>query len=69
MQYLDLYPNVTIEGRRTYNAMASTVDDACKNITDALKAAGMWDDSLCVGGEGNVIETAATSAVLTVAYK
>jgi arylsulfatase A-like enzyme len=37
---------VGVAGRRIYNAMASTVDDACKNITDALKEAGMWNNSL-----------------------
>lgn len=48
LQYLDLYPNVTIYGRKAYNAMATTMDDASGNITRALKANGMWDNTLYV---------------------
>eukprot|EP00949_MAST-11_sp_MAST-11-sp1_P005247 g5247.t1 len=32
--------------RMTYNCMARILDDGVKNVTDALREAGMWEDSL-----------------------
>jgi arylsulfatase I/J len=38
---------------KVFNAMVSVVDETTKNVTDALKAAGMWDNSLFVWTSDN----------------
>ena len=45
-QYLDLYPEDMYEHRRGMNAMASVMDDAVKNITEALIDSGLWNDTI-----------------------
>lgn len=45
-QYLDLYPEDMYANRRMMNAMASVMDDAVKNITDALMDSGLWNDTI-----------------------
>lgn len=41
-----LYPHETYKTRRDFSGMLSAVDSSVANITAALKAAGMWDDTL-----------------------
>jgi arylsulfatase B len=41
-----LYPRETYATRRDFSAMVSAVDSAVANITAALKAAGLWDNSV-----------------------
>ncbi len=48
-----LYPNVTYGLQRVFDAMVSTVDSAVANITAALKARGMWDNTLLVWASDN----------------
>ncbi|KAK6176801.1 hypothetical protein SNE40_015033 [Patella caerulea] len=55
-QYEDMYPNVLNEGRRKFCGMVSVLDEGVGNITQALKDAGMYDDTLIIftadnGGE------------------
>lgn len=38
--------------RNTFNAMVSVVDSSVKNVTDALKTAGMWSNTLFVWTTG-----------------
>merc|ERR1719242_189649 len=45
-EYLDLYPENMFTRRRTTDAMASVMDDAVRNITNALKENGLWDDTI-----------------------
>ena len=47
-KYLALYENITDKLQRTFYAMVSTVDDAVLNVTQALKASGMWDNTVFV---------------------
>eukprot|EP01047_Picozoa_sp_COSAG01_P048241 COSAG01_NODE_4683_length_4818_cov_2.240305_4_plen_137_part_00 len=52
--YVDKYPDTMPPCRRTYNGMASAVDDAVKNITAALHSSGLWNSSLVVFSSDNV---------------
>jgi arylsulfatase B len=45
-QYEALYPNITFPLEKTFYGMVSTVDSTVANVTAALKAAGMWDNSV-----------------------
>lgn len=48
-----LYANVSWATERKYYAMMSTVDAAIANLTAALKASGMWDDTVLVWAADN----------------
>ena len=52
-RFIDLYPVSWLEGRRTYLGMASALDEAVRNVTDALKATDMWKSSLVVFSSDN----------------
>jgi arylsulfatase B len=43
-----LYANIDWQLQRVFNAMISTVDESAKNVTDALKSQGMWDNTLFI---------------------
>jgi arylsulfatase B len=47
-RFLDLYPGVNFTAQRAYYAMVSAVDESIGNVTGALRAAGLWDNSLVV---------------------
>ena len=51
--FLDEYPNVSFGLQKSYYAMVSTVDSSVKNITDALKTAGLWNNTLLVWATDN----------------
>lgn len=50
--FADLYPDGIYPARRVFNGMSSVIDDAVKNITDALKRQNMWDDTLLLFTSG-----------------
>jgi len=52
-RFLDLYPKSWVDGRRTYAAMASALDEAVGNVTTALKSTGMWDNTLLLFSSDN----------------
>lgn len=45
-EYLD--PKLDKGSRQTYYGMATFVDEAVKNLTDELKASGLWNNTLLV---------------------
>ena len=45
--------NNTFGPRMIYNAMARALDDGMKNVTDAIKAAGLWPETLVVFSADN----------------
>jgi len=45
--------NNTNRDRSTFNAMVRVMDEGVANVTDALKARGMWDDTLLVWASDN----------------
>ena len=49
-EYIDRYKDHTdwTEKRKNYAGMLSAADEGIGNVTEALKAAGMWDDTLVV---------------------
>ncbi|KAL9987433.1 hypothetical protein ACROYT_G001741 [Oculina patagonica] len=47
-KYVDKYSFIKDETRRTYAGMADIMDEAVGNITDAMKDAGLWDDTLMI---------------------
>ena len=53
-----LYPREAYATRRAFSGMVSAVDSSVANITAALKAAGMWDDTLLlwVSDNGSPVE-------------
>lgn len=52
-EWTDLYPNVTYEPRQKCLGMISVVDSAIQNITEALKAKGLWDNALVIFSSDN----------------
>ena len=42
------YPSVTFSPRQRGLAQVSVVDEGIKNVTAALRAKGMWNDTLVV---------------------
>lgn len=44
--FSSLYPHETYQTRRDFSGMISAVDSSVANITAALKAAGMWNDTV-----------------------
>jgi arylsulfatase A-like enzyme len=65
-KYLDLYPDVADSLQQRFWAMVSTVDDTVGNVTAALKARGMWDNTLLVWltDNGSPIQVAGSNAPL-----
>lgn len=51
-KYVDLY-NFSLEKRNHFDAMVSVVDSAVANVTQALKATGMWADTFFVWATDN----------------
>jgi arylsulfatase A-like enzyme len=52
-QYLDRYPDIKDEQRRSYAAMISCLDDEVGRIVAALEKKGMRDDTLILFGSDN----------------
>eukprot|EP00051_Salpingoeca_urceolata_P017179 m.232547 g.232547 ORF g.232547 m.232547 type:complete len:501 (+) comp18884_c0_seq1:111-1613(+) len=52
-QFTNLYPEDWLLERRIYNGMASAVDSSVGNITDKLRAKGLWDNTLIVFSSDN----------------
>lgn len=47
-RFYDLYPHIAFEKQRQLYAMVSTVDESVRNVTQALVASGLWDNTLFV---------------------
>jgi arylsulfatase B len=47
-QYSDLYKHIEDPDRRTYCGLATNLDEAVGNITNALKARGMFDNTIII---------------------
>ena len=45
-KYVALYPYIEQKNHQSWAAMVSTVDDTVQNVTTALKAAGMWNNTV-----------------------
>ena len=65
-KYLDLYPDVADPLQRHFWAMVSTVDDTVRNVTAALKARGLWDNTvlLWLTDNGSPIQVAGSNTPL-----
>ena len=60
------YPNLAYKCRQQYKAMVMIMDEVVGNITNALKAKGMWDNTLVIfssdnGGPVDLQENAANN--------
>mmetsp|Transcript_87346 Transcript_87346/g.247902 ORF Transcript_87346/g.247902 Transcript_87346/m.247902 type:complete len:349 (-) Transcript_87346:555-1601(-) len=54
--YTSIYADQTDENRRNFSALVTLLDDGIKNVTDELKDAGLWENTLILfqtdnGGE------------------
>ena len=47
-QYEDMYGEVEDPDRRTYLGMVTAMDDVVGNVTESLKRAGMYDNSVII---------------------
>ena len=47
-EYYDLYPGVEDEDRRTYLSMVTAMDDVVGNVTESLREAGMYNNSVII---------------------
>ncbi|KAI8493732.1 hypothetical protein Bbelb_286530 [Branchiostoma belcheri] len=47
-KYIDKFPHIQHPGRRTFAAMVSALDDAVGNVTKALSARGMLENSVII---------------------
>ncbi|KAL9987458.1 hypothetical protein ACROYT_G001771 [Oculina patagonica] len=47
-KYVDKYSFIEDETRRTYAGMVDIMDEAIGNITEAMKNAGLWEDTLTI---------------------
>jgi len=47
-KYTDKYSFIEDETRRTYAGMVDIMDEAVGNITEAMKDAGLWEDTLMI---------------------
>ena len=47
-EYLQLYEGVEDEDRRTYLAMVTAMDDVVGNVTESLKEAGLYENSVII---------------------
>ena len=52
-RYIDMFPQIPNKERRIYTAMVKAMDDYIGLIVRALKAKGMWDDTLLVFSSDN----------------
>ena len=52
-KYTDLY-NIENEDRLKYLAMVSALDEGVGNVTDTLKEAGMWKNTVFVFSTGTI---------------
>ena len=52
-EYIELHSHIQDEQRRIYAGMVTAMDETVKNITDALKEFGMWDDTLLIFSTDN----------------
>ncbi|XP_033759785.1 arylsulfatase B-like isoform X1 [Pecten maximus] len=48
IEYENMYKNIHNEGRRKFSGMVTAMDDVIGNVTQALKAHGMYEDTLIV---------------------
>ena len=53
-QYEDMYGEVEDLDRRTYLGMVTAMDDVVGNVTESLKRAGMYDNSVIIWFSDNV---------------
>ena len=51
--YLDRFPDIDVPERRFYAALVSFVDDAVGRVVAALKAKGMWENTLIMVSSDN----------------
>jgi len=58
-QYENLYPNIQDRNRKTYAGMVSCMDEAVKNISQALKDAEMLDNTIIIFSTDNGGQVAA----------
>lgn len=47
-RFIDEQSHIKNLNRRTFAGMVGALDEAVRNVTDALKARGMWDETLLV---------------------
>ncbi|CAH3181299.1 unnamed protein product [Porites lobata] len=47
-EYTEKYENITDDDRRIYAGLVENVDEAIGNITEAMKTAGLWDNTLLI---------------------
>jgi arylsulfatase A-like enzyme len=52
-RFEDLYPGITDPLQKTFYAMLSAHDEGVKNVVDALKSNGLWDNTLFVWAADN----------------
>ena len=52
-KYLDKFSFIDVEVRQYYAAMVNHIDDVVGNLTAALKAKGMWANTLFVSSSDN----------------
>lgn len=52
-RYIEPYAWVEDAGRRNLSAMVTAMDESVGNVTDALRAAGMWENTLLVFSTDN----------------
>ena len=57
--FIAMHTDIADSTRRTYAAMVSAMDEAIGNVTDAMKAAKMWDNSVFVISNDNGVRTQA----------
>lgn len=53
LPYIEPYAWVADEGRRNLSGMVAVLDESVGNVTAALKAAGMWEDTLFIFSTDN----------------
>eukprot|EP00939_MAST-03C_sp_MAST-3C-sp1_P005139 g5139.t1 len=65
-RFVNMYPDVEDEEERTFLAMVSVVDESVRNVTDALKRSGMWNNSIVVWttDNGSPVQVAGSNAPL-----